>query len=162
MRLTAARTLFVLAALVVPQFIQGGRVLFLPAVNLWRWGNEAVKGYGGHNFTVNNPDFLWNFLLLLAVPIGFALWFKVGDMLRSDCNAVQKRSRYIINFLIPAFSWIAMVVVITYSINHGGPLGASQWFRFGTTSDLAHSIYLTATGLLTIEYLTYMISRGKS
>ena len=157
MRLIAARMLFVLSALTVPQFIEGGRLVFLPSVNLWRWGNDAVNGHGSPHFAVNNPDFLWNVLLFFAVPLGFALWFRLGDMLRYDIKSIQKRSKYIIHLMLPAFSWIAMVFTIIYSVNHGGPLAANHWY----TSNLLGAIHITALALLTIEYLTYFISSGK-
>ena len=157
MRLLAARMLFVLTCLTVPQFMEGGRIFFRPAVNLWKWGTEAVQGHGGLNFSISNPDFLGNVLTLLLIPALFAGWFALMDMLRQDTAGIQKRSKYVLPFLLALSSWVCMVVAIAYSINHQGPLFAP----YRLFSDLTPTIYGTAFALLLIEYLTYFISFAK-
>lgn len=152
MRLLAARMLFVLACLTTPQFIESGRIFFRPSVNLWTWGNEAFNGY-----SINNPDFLWNVLALFAIPALIAGWFAFMDMLRLDTRGIQPRSKYALALVIPAFSWVCLVVAIAYSINNHGLLYAPyRWF-----TEINPSIYGTAFALLVIEYLTYFIAYKK-
>lgn len=157
MRLIAVRSLFVLACLSVPQFIDGGKVLFAPSVNLWRWGQDAVNGFHHHNFSLNNPDFLWTVLQFFMVPIAFALWFHLLDMLRIDTKSIAKRSKLMISLLIPAASWVCMVLVFNYSIGNGGPFYVN--YRAFVSYD--SFVYSLAFALLLIEYLTYFIAHGK-
>ena len=157
MRLLATRTLFVLAALTVPQFIKGvNTILFAPAVNLWRWGDEAVRGLGG-GFSIQNPDFLWNVLLLFAVPLAMASWFALTDMLRQDSKGVKPRSRYLLGFFISLASWLLLVVAISYSVTHSGPL----YFNYSLFADYWQAVYGTALVLVIIDFLTHTLYFNK-
>lgn len=148
------RTLLVASVLIVPSFMQGGRLVFVPFFAVYNWTVNALF-YHQPDIGPRSASYLVTTIaLLLAVPVAVALWMRLGDMLRDDVGVVKPRSKVIINLVLAAFSCIGLFIAMAVSDANQGPImvWGSDMFSYRSPVD---TLLGTALLFVAIEQLTY-------